>query len=41
MLRVTDFVDTVTKLEKAGGLDYAAMGYVDSESERDMSGWTG
>lgn len=41
MLRVTDFVDTVTKLEKAGGLDYAAIGYVDSESERDMSGWTG
>ena len=41
MLRVSDFVDTVTKLEKKGGFDYASMGHDDSEAERDMSGWTG
>lgn len=41
MLRVSDFVNTVSKLEKAGGLDYASMGQDDSQAERDMSGWTG
>jgi hypothetical protein len=41
MLRPSDFVQIVTRLEKAGGLDYTTMIHDDSEAERDMSGWTG
>lgn len=41
MLRISDFVEVVKKLETAGGLNYSTMIHDDSESERDMSGWTG
>lgn len=41
MLRPADFMNIVTELETAGGLDYTTMIHDDSEAERDMSGWTG
>lgn len=41
MLTVQDFDDIVMELETAGGLNYSTMMHDDSETERDMSGWTG